>query len=366
MKILHIAPFNIAGVPITFVKAERRLGHDSRLVTLARDGRNYEEDCCLELPFLNSFSTQFTKFLFSDPNKRTVDNTVKTFEMIPPKWQPYGWLEKSLIGFRERIWKSKIRKFMDEIDFWSFDVYQLDGGLEFFRNGATVKRLKEMGKKVICCYTGSDLRTRGAIPEIDAASDLNVTLEFDHLLLHPSIEHVFFPIDISGFEVREDSESNVINIGHAPTNRQAKGSEQIISTIGELQRSYPVELILIENLPHGVALKRKSQCHIFVDQIGDLGYGINSLEALAMGIPTCSCLSPGFEAGYPDHPFVMVDEHNIKAKLEELIQHRSLRLEKAKAGREWVQRHHDSEKVVEQIHTLAGLVDKSCVQTLDL
>lgn len=355
LKILHIAPFNTSGVPITFVKAERKLGHDSRLVTLGKDKRNYQEDICLNLPFLDSSGVRLAKKAFSHPSKLDINNQTKKLENIPLYWHANGLPEKTLIGFRERLWQKKINRLFSEIDFWNFDVYQLDGGLEFFRDGRTIRKLKSLGKKVICCYTGSDLRTRGAIPQIDSLSDLNVTLEFDHLKLHLNIHHIFFPFDVNQYQARPVPESKILKIGHAPTNRRAKGSDQIIAAIKEIQSEHPVELVLIENLPHQESLSRKSECHIFVDQIGDLGYGLNSLEALAMGIPTCSCLAPGFAEKYPEHPFVVLNDRNIKKRLMTLISDDNLRRELGEKGRGWVQQHHDAENVVKNIHQLAGL-----------
>ncbi len=353
MRILHIAPFNIAGVPITLVKAERELGHQSRLITLAHDRRNYEEDLCLHLPFLDFRGTRWLKRWVSDPARLAVDNRRKRPSELPPTWRPHGLVEQRLVRLRERLWQKTIRRVMAEIDFWNFDLYQLDAGLEFFRDGRTVRRLKALGKSVICCYTGSDLRTRGVIPEIDALSDLNVTFEFDHLQLHPRIEHVFFPFDVRNFAPRVGLEgAKKVRIGHAPTNRRAKGSDLIIATVQELARANAVELVLIEGLPHREALRRKAECDIFVDQLGDLGYGINALEALAMGIPTCSALAPGFEERYPDHPFVAVDERSLRARLLDLIQNEPLRRELGAKGRRWVAQHHDSRQVVKRIHEL--------------
>ncbi len=365
LKILHIAPFNIAGVPITFVRAERQLGFYSRLITLGHDPRNYEEDICLRLPFMNSSFTFIAKKFFSPAERLNVDNRLKRPEKIPPTWQPHGAPERLLIKIREILWQKKIRRVMEQINFWNFDVYQLDGGLEFYRDGRLVKQLKRNGKKVICCYTGSDLRTRGVIPEIDALSDLNVTTEFDHIKLHPRIHHVFFPFDLSKIHRRPEPDDSIIKIGHAPTNRSAKGSDKIIAAIQELQQNLPVQMILIENLPHAEALRRKAECHIFVDQIGELGYGINSLEALAMGIPTCSCLAPGFARQYPDHPFVVINEHNIKAKLMELVHNKVLRKEKSRLGRDWVARYHDAIRVVQKIHKLAGITQPSAIASTE-
>jgi len=263
--------------------------------------------------------------------------------------------EKLLIKFREAVWKPMIKRAYQQYQLDQFNVIQLDGGIGFFRDGNDILRLKQQGKKIICCYAGSDLRIRGVIPQIDAISDLNVTVEYDHLKLHPNIHHIFFPFDASKFEPLPYRDEKIIQIGHAPTNRAAKGSDVIIPIVRELEKNYPVQLILIENLPFQEALRRKADCHIFIDQIGDLGYGINSLESLAMGIPTCSCLAPGFEEHYPDHPFIVIDAENLKSRLISLIQDKQLQIEKSSEGTEWVKKYHDPIKVVQRIHEWAHL-----------
>ena len=72
-----------------------------------------------------------------------------------------------------------------------------------------------------------------------------------------------------------------------------------------------------------------------------------------MGIPTCSCLAPGFDEQYADHPFIVIDEQNLKSRLISLIKDKELRIKKAREGREWVKKYHDPIKVVEKIHKLA-------------
>ncbi len=351
MKILHIAPFNVAGVPIAFVKAERRLGHLSRLITLGKNPRRYEEDICLNLPFLDFKGLTIFKSLISGKARVKISNRIPQRAAIPLYWRPNP-LERLLIFFREKIWQSKIKAIQEEIDIFQFDVIQLDGGIGFYRNGRDILELKRAGKKIICCYTGSDLRLRGVIPQIDAIADLNISVEFDHLQLHPNIHHVFFPFDASPFISSPIKNTEMLNIGHAPTNRAAKGSDIIIPMVKKLEKKYAVKLVLIENMSYREALQLKAQCHIFIDQIGQLGYGISGLEALAMGIPTCSCLAPRFDEKYPDNPFIVIDETNLEQRLVQLIKNKELRLKKGREGREWVKQLHDPIKVVQKIHQL--------------
>ncbi|HID95807.1 MAG TPA: glycosyltransferase family 1 protein [Candidatus Latescibacteria bacterium] len=348
MRILHIAPFNIAGVPIEFVRAERTLGHYSRLVTLGRDRRGYEEDICLELPMIDDPILRLVKHVASSKRVLRKSNLREHPDQIPRVWKPRGMLECLLVRLRDRIWESRIMPSIRKYGLLDFDIYQLDGGLGFLRSGKIIKELKSRGKKVVCCYLGSDLRLRGVIPQIDSISDLNLTTEFDLRELHPDIHHIFFPFNPYRFQVME-RRNKVLRICHSPTDRKAKGSERIIATVRELAKRYPVRLVLIENLPYDVAIKLKAGCDIMIDQLGELGYGISSLEALAMGIPTLTALTPEYEACIPDHPFIKVDEETLKERLIELIEDGQMRHRKGLEGRRWVERYHDSRTVVSGI-----------------
>jgi hypothetical protein len=346
---------NTSNVPGTLVSAERKLGFDSMLVTLYKDPRGYTQDICLNLPFINFSGTKWIKKRVSNPEKISIQNVLKIPNQIPPIWTPHTRSEKILVNFRDFIWKFKIEPAIRRYKLDQYDVLHLDGGLSFYRNASFIKSEKVKGKYLICCYTGSDLRTRGVIPKVDRMSDLNVSVEFDHLYLHPSIHHVFFPFDASSFKRRIPVERDYLRIGHAPTNRQAKGSDIIIPVLHRLKEEYPIEIVLIENLPHQKAIQLKATCDIFIDQIGDLGYGINSLESLAMGIATCSCLAPGFEEKYPDHPFIHINSDNIKNQLIKLILDFDWRVHKAEHGYRWVREQHCALETVKKIHKLAGI-----------
>ncbi|MEK7728917.1 MAG: glycosyltransferase [candidate division KSB1 bacterium] len=350
-RILHLAPQNISGVPITFVAAERKLGFESRLITLMRDPRGYEEDVCLELPFLRSRGVRWMKQAVSQPARLQISNRILQSAAAPPRWQAHSWAEKGLIALREHIWQARIARVMREIDFWNFDLYQLEGGLEFFRDGRTVRELKRRGKKIVCLYTGSDLRTRGLIPAVDDCADLRLTLEYDHLALDSSLTHILFPFafeTIAAAAPRLHGET--IILGHAPTNRAAKGSAEIIAAAQSLAHDFSIRLELIEGVPHAEAMRRKARCDIFIDNLGELGYGVNALEGLALGVCTCTSLRPEFLARYPEHPFVEITFENLKAQLQRLCAQPELRASFAHAGRAWAEKNHGATQIVQTIH----------------
>jgi glycosyltransferase involved in cell wall biosynthesis len=355
MRILHIAPFNTAGVPLTLVKAERELGHESRLITLGKSSQGREEDICLDLPFIDSWTTRWIKRMATPKSRRILMFDVEVPDQIPILWSAGSILEKGLIAFREWIWAKRIQQILKEIEINRFNMIELDGGLGFFRDGRIIRQFKSEGKKIICLYTGSDLRTRGVIPQIDAISDLNLTVEFDHLRFHPNIHYVPFPLNVSQFKIHSEHGNQILQIGHAPTNRAAKGSDIIIPIVKELEKEFPVQLVLIEGMSYSEALEAKRSCDVFIDQIGNLGYGINSLEALAMGIPTCTSLAPDFEKAYPDHPFVEIREENLKEQIVRLIRNPGLQKRIGNKGRIWVKKVHNAKTVAQRIHHLTAL-----------
>ncbi|MFQ5631196.1 MAG: glycosyltransferase [bacterium] len=349
-RILHIAPQNISDVPMTLVRAERALGYDSRLVTFLTDVRGYPEDYCLNLPFVASATAKKIKKTFTDPARVQIKNQNAALGKVPPIWSPHSHAEKWLILLREKLWTPRIRKMMRDIDFWNYDVYQFDAGLDFYRDGRTVGKLKTLGKKIIVLYTGSDFRTRGIIEPVDHLADARFTVEWDHLELDPKLKHVLFPFELGKYTYRERIAEGAVKVGHAPTNRAAKGSDKILAILRNIAAQKDIKIILIENKPHNEAIAFKDKCDIFIDQIGDLGYGINALEAMAMGIPTCTSLAPGFLKVHQDHAFCHVTANDLDDNLINLIESQQKRIDLARKSRHWLEANHDSRQIVREIH----------------
>jgi len=143
-----------------------------------------------------------------------------------------------------------------------------------------------------------------------------------------------------------------ITICHATTNRIIKGSDFIISTCRELEKSNGIRFLLIENQSHEKAIQLKSQADICIDHIGELtwGYGMNSLESLSMGIATATYLNETYVQFIPDHPFINVRPDNLKQSLIHYIQNPELILKKGQEGRRWVEKYHDYRNVVQQLY----------------
>ena len=193
------------------------------------------------------------------------------------------------------------------------------------------------------------------IKDIDGIADLRCTVEFDHTLIDSRLKYVGFPFDCSILPKPTYQNYNTLRIGHAPSKRQMKGTNEILQALKALKQRYEFDIILIENLPHKKALDLKSSCHIFIDQLTEIGYGINALESLGLGIPTCTSLIKEFEITYSDHPFVNIDNSNINHKLSSIIESISLRNNLSARGKIWVEDNHNFIKITKTIHANINL-----------
>jgi hypothetical protein len=362
VKILHLCDQNWVGTASTFVKYHNKLGNYSRMVTLSRCRTGFDEDICLNLPMMSGGR-------FDMALKRVMSlahaNAPKSMDVSGVRqWKPRSRLEAFLFTLRDTMAAPKIYGAIERYDLLSFDIYHLESGTEFFRDARILKKLKAMGKRIVCYYLGTDLRDRGVIPEIDRLSDLNITTEFDHLKLRPGMRFSFLPFEVGTYAPRQ-TENKRLRICHAPRNRLFKGTARIIQVCREMERKYDVEFVLIEGRPHKEAIEIKQTCDIAIDiivDIGGTGYGVNSLETLSMGIPTLTSFTPEFEAFLPDHPFIIVNPESLPERLEQVILDRDLRRRKAAEGRQFVEKYHGAEKVVRSIYAIyreLGWVDEA-------
>ncbi len=343
LKILHIAPLNFAGVPYDFFKMHNYCGDYSRLITLHKNERVFPEDICLNLPLPNQVIASKIRRLKVQSLEKEQRNTAQYFITK-------NIFDKSYYKVYDFLIQSKIEKTISDYSLNDFDIIHYDGGLDFYRDARQAKKWKKQGKKIVCCYYGSDLRIRGLIKELDAISDLNLTSEFDHLSLKKDLNYLFYPYDPSELPVKKERMDEAIKIVHSPTNRKYKGTELIISVIDKIKKERKIEFLLLENIDRQRLLDIKSECDISIDQVGGTmggtGYGKAGLETLAMGIPTITNMTKDYADWLPENPFVIANNFEELYKvLIELIDNQHYRIEKGKLGIEWVNKYHSYESV---------------------
>lgn len=103
------------------------------------------------------------------------------------------------------------------------------------------------------------------------------------LLVDPSLTWLPNPVNIDKMQqIRRENyvDEGKIRIGHGPTNRAIKNTAEYLVAVDSLG----VDHVLIEKLPWDKALREKARVDIWYDQL-TFGYGVNGIEAAAMGIP---------------------------------------------------------------------------------
>jgi glycosyltransferase involved in cell wall biosynthesis len=347
LKILHIAPLNFAGVPYDFYKMHNQCGDYSRLITLHKNERIFSEDICLNLPLpIQVLAKRIRqKKVQSLENKSIV--TAHYFELK-------NIFDRTYYGFYDTFVQPKIEKTISDYSLNDFDIIHYDGGLDFYRDARQALKWKKQGKKIVCCYYGSDLRIRGLIKELDDISDLNITSEYDHLALKKDLNYLFYPYDPSELPPKKQRTSESIKIVHSPTNRKYKGTDLIISVIEKIKKERTIEFLLLENIDRKKLLEIKSECDISIDQVGGTmggtGYGKAGLETLAMGIPTITNMTKDYVAWLPENPFVVANNFDeLYKSLNELLDDESYRNELGKMGIEWVNKYHGFKNVNEKL-----------------
>ena len=239
-------------MPLDFVKMHRQSGYESRLVTLYKNTLNFEEDICLELPLHTGKIAKSWR-----------DNKIAEVKYYEPK----NIFESFYFKFRDYKNKNRINKIIDEFKLYDYEVFHFDGGMDLFWDLRFAKELKKRGKNIVCCYFGSDLRTLGIFKELDKMSDLNLTVEFDHIILNKNINYLFFPFDVDQFDFKLP-ETDRVKIIHSPTNRLFKGTDKILKVIEDLKKEKDFDFILLENKNREEVLETKKTCNLAIDQVG--------------------------------------------------------------------------------------------------
>lgn len=354
LKILHIAVENYAGVPYSYVKMHRAMGDQSLLVTFYKTAQEFPEEKSLNFKIHRNFIAKTWRSLKIAKNLISVEKKEKNY---PLYFEPNNFLEGLFFDIREFLRRKKILKFIEENHLYDYDIIHYDGGMDFFRDSSIAKQWKIDGKKIVCCYFGSDLRSRGLFKELDRISDLNITSEYDHLSMHPDIHYLFYPYEPDDLPPRKPNETNRVRIVHSPTNRKFKGTNLILKVVQELKKERNFDFFLLENLPRHKVLQIKATCDICIDQVGGTmggtGYGKSGLEALALGIPTITNMTEDYQKFLKENPFVVCNnEKELKEKLIELIDSKNLRDEIGKKSIEWVKKYHSYENVNKRLMQL--------------
>ncbi|WP_199311950.1 hypothetical protein [Phormidium tenue] len=153
-------------------------------------------------------------------------------------------------------------------------------------------------------------------------------------------------------------ENRPLRIGHAPSHRQAKGTDVLINALNNLSnQGYDFELILVENKHHAEAMRCYQEIDILVDQLFAGWYGGLAVEAMALGKPVLVYIRDNDLNFIPpdmrqELPFIQVDASSLESRLKMALEMPRQELyELAQKSRAFVEKWHDPIAIAQRIKT---------------
>ena len=294
---------NFAGIGWTNVQALRRKGIDARLVVFNTQPAHPEADEDLHLP----------------PG---------------PAWR------RQAMQFRA------LAKLLP-----STDVFHFYFGLTLVPKRIQFPILKAARKKSVFHFVGSDIR--GKSPNELAygrLADAQIVGSYDAARWIPGAEVVPPGIDLSAIEPVPPRADAPVRVAHAALSRRRKGTELVVAACEELG----LELDVIENVRHDEVGPRLARADIVVDQLNSGWYGLFAIEAMAYGKPVVGYIhdeaaTRTAAAFGVDLPIVRTTKETLAADLRPLLESAEERRARGAAGRSYVERVHDADKMADRL-----------------
>ena len=334
-RILH-APTNIAGIAGLLSRAQRDLGYDSTSVQYVAHRYAFDTDRTLNLD--------------------RGDNPAK-------KAMAVGGFALSAIRH--------------------YDVFHLYFGNTLFPYPyPDLPLLRALGKTIVFHFCGCEVRNRaitlgkyslsgcsecvslvcmGKHHPDPSRADVALVSTPDLLEFVPGAILMPGPVDLEKWSPRPPRTAPItaqdpVRILHAPSDREIKGSRHLIDAVERLKAAgYPVELMMLEGVPHDQVAEFCSQADLAVDQLMIGAYGTVSIEMMAKGVPVVCRIRDDLRQHYPqDLPILSADPDSVYGVLEDLIQHPETWPDLGKRGVDYVRREHEMHVVAERVLALYG------------
>jgi hypothetical protein len=344
VKILHLTFENFQDVSGLLSRSHRFFGDEGVLVTMAPSQLGFPNGILLGYPLLNSPLTRFLRRLAHRGDVNVPDRELKAnIKGGNPALRMY-------FRFRDLLWLYKLHKAWRRFDLGGYDIYHFDGDIPFIYGDRILKKLRE--KRMVTHFFGSELRKWGMNPFLNDYARIRFTSEVDHPKIDPSL--VFVPIPFEAEKITPRSAENKVPVvGHSPTRRTAKGTDDIIRAVNKVKERINFEFRLIEGVKHEKCMELKAGCDIGIDQVGNYAgtaYGRSGLEFLALGTPVITEIPPEYEPLLPGHPFINATKDNLDQILYKLLTDAGLRKKKKTEGIKWVREFVSPRRVISKIY----------------
>lgn len=284
MKILHLAYRDTSGVPGRWARAHRAAGHDTRML--------------VELPHPFVYGT-------------------------PAKIQRWTTLVNTTEGRAALV--------ADDLE-WADAIMAYD-------HPYYLKVALSTGKPVLWRAFGQSARDHAAELRRLLADPLVVraTVGLPDLAMTLGLELVGAP-----YPLLDPADPTALVLCHAPSDRESKGTTVVI---GAAERT-PWAVDVLERQKNYVVMKHKRRAALIVDSFNEYGYGVNAIEAMALGLPAVAYARNDIREFWRrlGSPVVLVEgPDELRAMLTRLAADHELRRRLGEKGREWVASFHSGE-----------------------
>lgn len=346
LRVLH-GPVNVGNQPWMLSRHERALGLQSDLVVSFGTWLQYPADRCLATPGESRWKTLWRRFCFG--------------AMAPFHYHVlHLYFGQSFHSWGERKLASLFR-------YLDVRLARTLGRKVFMTlQGCDVRLSAESNRRnlVSMCQPGHCVQFSACRASLDAQRRRIIARLLPHcdriFVLNPELAHfvpgaVFLPyanFDVHAVEPRWPKTEGPITLLHAPTDGGIKGTPRILQAVDTLKKRWPIELLLVQNLPHAEAVKLYHRADLVIDQVLAGWYGGFAVEAMALGKPVaCYLRTEDFDCLPPrmrqELPLVAVNYHSLEDDLEAALQRRLLWPEWGRRSRQFVLRWHNPRSIAQ-------------------
>jgi len=266
-------------------------------------------------------------------------------------------------------------------------VFIFGSTMTFVLRRAELALLKRLGKTIVAIFCGCDIRhwsshepivTKLGYTPICQECDVRARCHLrdklgtvrilekyaHHIYTRPAAAdllsrdyHLYWiPVELYQYECHIPG-NPIPRIVHAPSDSSIKGTPVIEGAIARLQsEGYRLEYLRLENVSNREVRAHLASADMVIDQLKSYGPATLALEGMASGCAVLSGCKPEYNGFPSDVPVVDTGPETVYKDLKHLLENSHLIPELAHRGREYVEKYHDSRKVVRDMAKTIGIL----------
>lgn len=256
-----------------------------------------------------------------------------------------------------------------------YDIFHFHFGTTLTLDGSDLPIIKDLNKKTIMQYWGSDVRQWSIAKKINPytkVKQVNENIIKKNLEFHSKYISDCF-VDYELYEYVKDYYKNIhitrssidlerfkcvdskvkikdkLLIVHAPTSPEFKGTGYIVDALESLRYRGDFEFKLVTGVSNEDAVEIYKEADIIIDQLHFGTYGLFAVESMALGKPVISWISDFMREKLPKElPIIIANPDTIKSVLKNLLDNKDELCEIGRKSRLYVEKYHDSKKVAQE------------------